>query len=295
MSPKSIAKLVLAALFAGAAGVVLWWALPRGGAVTEVEAPPPAPDRWAPLLREETPFQDRLALARSLEASFDLNRLTPWLSRWDDHLASHPVAERDFVVFNEVLEQARLRDYPREDLRAYLLAAGLDADLPPVARDYALQHLALLLEDSRDDSGLILETLCTALEDSSLYGTSIPGTTLNILRDLSQRRPALFEPHRERVARAVAPLLSAPGLSRSLRVTAIQFAGQTGASAHLPALRQLVASPDTEDALAIAAAASLGRLGSREDISALRSLAARGTFASPAARAALSKLQALQE
>lgn len=257
-----------------------------------------APLRWASLFDPFVKIEERIALAHTVDSTLSLNAVNQWaLTLAKDN--SSKENEDHFVVWNEIVEQARQRNLHPSALTPFLTGSLSNKDLHPALRDYAAQHLALWVATSmagqaceqdpvRRASGIA--SLCAAAGDDSVRFQTIPGTALLALADMEAHKSAELSPHWADLDSALARLIAAEDTPATLRLSAIQAVGTAKRKFHLPAIRRLVVDTKTSDFLLIASVAALGDLGTAEDRPLLESLKSSGSLAAQAAAAALKRL-----
>lgn len=287
----------LAVLLLSAAGL-RWIVSRRPDTAAVEEARPVADSPWAPLFDSPLPSAQRVALARKLDSSFDLSSLPPWIQglQLRGGGAGSAVPADDQLVYNEILDQARQRGLFPASLSTFLSGQIADSTLDPVLRDYAVQQLSLWL--SAGGSGQPAETdpahrqsgvaaLLSVVRDGTLSQTTMPGTALLALAELSVKSPGPPEPSGTELDAVISGILADWNQSPGLRISTIQAAASLNRLDHLPALRELLngLTPDQPEYLAVISA--LGRMGDDSDRALLQSLPASSPMTVRAVTAAL--------
>jgi hypothetical protein len=254
--------------------------------------------QWTPLFDPTEETDARLDLARQVDGTFNLAALLPWL-RTAAPLEGRADQESEtlFFVFNEIIETHR-----RKEIDPPALAAGLTfilktADLHPVIRDYAAQHLGLLAHRHADLQPAAVETFCEILESPADRNQPMAGTIIHVLGDLRSSPQAEADglPHQARVDLAMASLASIPDLSPRVRISLLQNAapapGTAAAETFLNTIRDLSQDPAQPGEVRLAAIGTLGRLGNAQDLPLLHVLNADTPFLATAATAAADRLR----
>ena len=166
-----------------------WWATRH----KELPAPTPAGigvtadnSRWEVLFDGKRPLAERLSRARRIDGSFPLPLLEAKTREFGPESAGQ-FAEHHFAIWNEIIGQCRRRNLQPGSLSVFLIGEIQNPALPPVIRDYAVQHLAHWIcpgspehpgerENEKRRQGV--ELLCAIAGDGSVRGLSIPGTAL---------------------------------------------------------------------------------------------------------------------
>jgi hypothetical protein len=201
--------------------------------------------------------------------------------------------ESGWVMMNGIMSSLRTTD--PEDGRFVRAMIGMIADPeePEVPRDYAVQHLSVLLGTAEVElSGSLrsdaLAALAGTLDDPGLARSSVPGTAISTLTSIAGK---LNEEERSRLWARMDPFLEniIRGESESVlatRTSAIQSVATRKHPGSLPLIRELAASPDTEPSVRLSSVAALGLYGRQEDrelIERIRAGVPRLHFAATAA------------
>lgn len=299
MFRKSLPYLFLAVL--GGAGVLAWRNL-------NSTAPPAA--------TEEASSRTQLATRRALPQPTRLDFLTdtglPYqirITRFRNALAtgcSEPelrflyqllekappkgeLPEHWFVIANDMM--SRILTHERDPRRFATNFIGLlnAPHQPEVIRDYAVQHLATWLNPrssqaaapslpaaSPEIAAEVLQALTAATTDPALGQSTIPGTTLMMLVDLTRSGSGVD------CTQAIATLKPWLGhalqdgstLGNPIRVSAVAAAGILAPEEFRPLIRMIAYRENGGSSLRLPAIAALGQAGEEEDLAKLRVIAA---------------------
>jgi len=260
--------------------------------------------RWSGLTKDGLPAHQRLEIARQISESLSKED-TAALFAAMDHTPRSGGEQDWYLILNEIMEQMRRHGLGSDQYATRLGNMITDSSRPEVVRDYAIQHLALWIAPGNSEQvvpheknpGLIqssLNSIVKAIEDPTIALTSIPGTALLALANISPNLP-------EENAAATWESLEAylqgiisgdDSLHLSTRVSAIQAVSITGQQEFLPAIRLLAASEGTEPSIRLSSIASLGFYADSGDQTFLETLAAQNTQYKYAAQSALKRLAA---
>lgn len=261
----------------------------------------PADSPWSRLTADTLPTHQRLEIARQIPESLGQED-TAALFAAMDHTPRSGGEEDWYVILNEIMEQMRRKGVGSDQYAAKLGSIITDSSRTEVVRDYAIQHLALWIapgnpeqvphEQNPASVAQSLSHIASAIQDPTASHTSIPGTALLALANISPSLPA------ETVAATWASLqpylqsVISGGASPKLstRVSAIQAVSLTGQQPYLPAIRSFAASETADPSVRLSSIASLGHYASPEDQALLETLATGGTRYKYAARSALQSL-----
>ena len=299
MSPILRKSLPFVALvLAGGVGVYVW----KGRGLSSLPPAPTPPERThSESVKTELPIR--------LAAVNDPGK--PWQKRIEDlrhHLASScneadlrylyqllaqgpskgESTEGWYVIANDLMEQLCLHDPDTQRLSSTLLGILHDTKQTEVLRDYAVQHLATWLNPRAHQgntatpapgpevTGKVLDALVTAATDPTLEKSTIPGTTLMMLVDLSRSGSGGVDCSAA-VDKLKPWLTTALGdgskLSTPVRVSAIQAAGTLAPEEFRPVLRRIAYQENGQSSLQLPAIAALGQSGDAEDIEKLQNIA----------------------
>lgn len=209
--------------------------------------------------------------------------------------------ERWWVVFNEIIEQIRKKNIAPDRLRNELEGIIRDEKNHEVVRDYAVQHLALmLLPDAQNKDhafgqstvknsiSLIMETA----KDGSISHTSVPGTSIaSLTHILPFVGKAISEPAREELDAIMDSFLQESSNATVLtKLTAINCSALLRNDTVLPEIRRIARDETADASMRLSSIAALGTYRSMEDHQYILSLANGESGYRYAAREALRKL-----
>lgn len=258
-------------------------------------------DRWQALVDDFVPREERLELAREIHAGLppqDVDFLFASLR----HKPLSGDEEKWWVVMNEIMENMRKFGVGTDRYSEVLGGLVADPSQPPVVRDYAIQHLAQWLSPAAQDLSpgegdeakrrQAISRIVLAIRDPSSLRTTIPGTGLMALVDISRRLDAAES---GKIWNDLQPFLASVigGSSEAdtaTRITAIQAVGIRRETAHLPEIRRLAENEAGDPSVRLSSIASLGFYGNAADREFLTSLSRSGTKYQYAAGAALKKM-----
>lgn len=296
MLRKSIPLLLLALL--GGAGVFTWRSMdtPPAPAASPALHPPhpspraaPRPTRLDFLTDTAQPYQVRIALLRNTLASEcgepEIRFLYQLLEKAPPQ---GEIPEHWFVIANDIMTGLLAHETDPQRFSSSFAALLNDPRQPEVIRDYAVQFLAAWLNPrsaqataaslatpSPEITAQVLQSLAAAATDPALAQSSIPGTTLMMLVDLTRsgsgvdctEAVATLKPW---LARA---LQDGSTLANPVRVSAVTAAGILAPAEFRPALRQIAYQENGGSSLRLPAIAALGQAGEAEDLAKLREIA----------------------
>jgi hypothetical protein len=203
--------------------------------------------------------------------------------------ATAEIPEHGYVIANDIMTQLLRHETDPQRFATNFTALLKDSHQPEVIRDYAVQSLASWLTPRAAEAGAlvlaapspeitsqVLKSLVMAATDPALGQTSIPGTTLMMLVDLTRSDSGVD--CRASIA-TLKPWLGkalseGSTLSLAIRVSAVVAAGILAPEDFRPALRNIAYQPDGGGALQLPALASLGQSGEAADVSKLQHVAA---------------------
>ena len=253
--------------------------------------PPPPVTRLAFLTDLGQPYQVRINLLRStLATECSEPEIRALYQLLQQGAAKAEIPEHGYVIANDIMTQILSHETDPVRFAGNFTALLNDAHQPEVIRDYAVQYLAVWLNPrsaqatanrlatpSPAIAAEVLQSLAAAATDPALGQTSIPGTTLMMLVDLT--RSASGVDCRQAIATLkpwlVHALEDGSSLSQSIRVSAVTAAGILAADDFRPTLRKIAYQPNGSAALQLPALASLGQSGEAADLPKLQQLAAR--------------------
>ena len=204
------------------------------------------------------------SLGRDL-ARDETDALLDYLLSPDDSMRPERVA----ALKNDVWNLLRNQTVVPPGLIPVTAAVFRDPAQPPAVRDYALQHLGVMLEQPlrRAEREDILECLREAAGQDSAPWSGTALIALSRMPDSGAEDRAFL---RSRALAVAASSRSHP----AARVTAVQIAAEQGCRDILPTVRVLAYDRDAAVPLRLASLAALRRLGASSDHAALRALAA---------------------
>ncbi len=195
--------------------------------------------------------------------------------------------EHWYVIANDLMTQLCMHDPNSQRLSTTLLGLLHDTKQPEVLRDYSVQHLATWINPRSEQANAavpapapevtskVLDALVTAVTDPTLEKSTIPGTTLMMLINMSHTTSGVD------CAAAVdklKPWLSAAledgsKLSNPVRVSAVGAAGVLDPEQFRPAIRRIAYQEKGQSSLQLPAIAALGQSGEEEDLEKLQQIA----------------------
>lgn len=299
---------ILLALVVGA-GVFAWRHryIPAHPAAMEAPRTLPQPTRLDFLTDINHPYQLRITQLRDTLAT---ECGEPELRVLYHLLESPPpkgeVHEHWYVIANDIM--TRILNYETDPRRFSSGFIGLlnASHQPEVIRDYAVQYLAAWLDPrsaqatpttlptaSPEIAAQVLQALAAATIDPSLDQSTIPGTTLMMLVDLTRSGSGVD------CTQAIATLKPWLGhalqdgstLSNPIRVSAVTAAGILAPEEFRSLIRRIAYQENGSPSLRLPAIAALGQAGDADDLAKLREIAANSPELSYAARDAGKSLQ----
>lgn len=315
MSRKAIPYLLLAVL--GGAGFFTW-------KILNSEAPSPTTE--APLLRTLRPAPRALPQPTRLEFLTDIGQ--PYQARiiqFRNTLAtgcSEPelrflyqlleksppkgeLPEHWFVIANDIMTRILANETDPGRFSSNLIGLLTSPQQPDVIRDYAVQHLATWLNPrsaqatathlptaSPEIAAQVLESLAAATIDPALEQSTIPGTTLMMLVELTRSNSGV---DCSQAITTLTPWLAlalqdGSTLSNPIRVSAVSAAGILAPAEFRPLIRRIAYQENAGSSLRLPAIAALGQAGDAEDLPKLQEIAANSPELSYAARDAVTAL-----
>lgn len=316
MLSKSLPYLILA--FLGGAGVFTWKIQNRPTPHTGTAAPLrpsrpaprplPQPTRLDFLTDISLPYQVRITqLRNTLAAECSEPELRFLYLLLETAPPKGELPEHWFVIANDIM--TRILNYETDPQRFSTRFTGLldDPRQPEVIRDYAVQYLAAwinprsarataasLATPPPEIAAEILHSLAAASTDPDLAQSSIPGTTLMMLIDLTRSSSGV---DCSQAIATLSPWLAhalAEGstLSNSTRVSAVSAAGILAPAEFRPVIRRIAYQENGTSSLRLPAIAVLGQAGEAEDLAKLREIAATAPELTYAAQDAVVILEA---
>jgi hypothetical protein len=203
--------------------------------------------------------------------------------------AAAEIPEHGYVIANDIMNQLLSHETNPQRFASNFTALLNDSHQPEVIRDYAVQYLVswlnprsaqvsttALAAPSSEITAQVMKSLVTATIDPALGQTSIPGTTLMMLVDLTRSDSGVD--CRSSIATLKPWLSRALGegstLTLAIRVSAVVAAGILAPEDFRPTLRKIAYQPDSSGALQLPALASLGQAGDATDLTKLQKVAA---------------------
>jgi hypothetical protein len=311
---KSLPYLVLALL--GAAGVFAW--RNRSASPAEAAAPPALrvphqspravsqPSQLEFLTDIGQPYQARVIQFRNALAA---GCSEPELRFLYQLLKKSPpkgeLPEHWFVIANDIMIQILANETDPGRFSNNLIGLLNSPHQPDVIRDYAVQHLATWLNPrsaqatatrlptaSPEIAAQVLQSLAAAAIDPALEQSTIPGTTLMILVDLTRSGSGV---DCSQAITTLTPWLThalqdGSTLSNPIRVSAVSAAGILAPDEFRPLIRRIAYQENGGSSLRLPAIAALGQAGDAEDLPRLREIAAGSHELTYAAQDAVSAL-----
>lgn len=315
MIRKPLPYLILAAL--GVAGLLAWKNLDdRTSEQAEAQSTPripssprritSAPSRLDFLADTGQPYQLRISQLRSALAD---GCSEPELRYLYQLLEKAPPAselpEHWYVLANDIMALIHSHETDPQRFSRQFIQLLQAAHQPDVIRDYAVQHLATWLNPTAIQNGAtrlpaaspemtseVLAALAAATIDPSLAHSTVPGTTLMMLVDLTRCQSGVD------CTQAIAtlkPWLSealrdGSTLSNPIRVSAVAAAGILAPTQFRPLIRNIAFQENGGSSLRLPAIAALGQIGEEQDLIPLRTIASSSPELNHAAQDAATKL-----
>jgi hypothetical protein len=212
--------------------------------------------------------------------------------------------EHWYVLANDIMAIIHTHETDPQRLSSQFIGLLNASHQPEVIRDYAVQHLATWLNPQSSQAGAtrlpaaspelaaeVLASLAAATTDPALAQSTIPGTTLMMLVNLTRSNSGVD------CTQAIATLKPWLGealregstLSNPIRVSALSAAGILAPSEFRPLIRN-IAYQENGGSLRLPAIAALGLAGEEQDLSKLRAIASSSPELSYAAQDAITAL-----
>ncbi len=175
--------------------------------------------------------------------------------------------ERVDALKNDIMNLLRSQEPLPAPLISGLIAIYNDRAQRMVIKDYCVQHLGLLQQQTEDEAAL------TAIDECLRDAARTPGVPYagTALIALMQRAPLPGET-RDYVRQRALRTATSPDSHEAARITAIQIASEMGVGELKPLLRREIPSPRASTSLRTAALGALGLIGDTDDAAWLRSL-----------------------
>ncbi len=189
-----------------------------------------------------------------------------------------------FVVANEIMEVMRERGIGADHYTTELSAIINDRAQHYVMRDYAVQHLSMWIypttERAPGETDLALRAvglkyLVDLPGDTTLSHTSIPGTALMVIADLTERAPQeVTDPLWDQLTPVIQSYFE-DGSAASLpnQVSALQAASRSRVIELHPMIRRLANDSKSNPSVRLSAVAALGNYGDTGDKNILYQIA----------------------
>lgn len=309
MHRKALPYLLLAVL--GGAGFFTWKNLnsPAPHDATEASLPratrpapraPLQPTRLEFLTDIGQPYQARIIQFRNALAT---GCSEPELRFLYQLLEKSPpkgeLPEHWFVIANDIMTRILANETDPERFSSKLIGLLHSPQQPDVIRDYAVQHLANWLNPrsaqatatrlptaSPEIAAQVLQSLAAATTDPALEQSTIPGTTLMMLVELTRSNSGV---DCSQAITTLTPWLNhalqdGSTLSNPIRVSAVSAAGILAPTQFRPLIRRIAYQENAGSSLRLPAIAALGQAGDADDLPKLQDIAASSPELSYAAQ-----------
>lgn len=315
MFRKSAPYLIAAVLVA--AGVFAWRnfhsapPLPTAEEITSLrpDRPSRTPSSHLDFLADTSiPYQLRISRLRD---HFATGCSEPDLRSLYQLLKTPPPAgelpEHGYVIANDIMQLILTHETDPQRYAARFSALLNSPGQPEVIRDYAVQFLAAWLNPlatqststrlpaaSPELASAITQSLAAAATDPALAHTTIPGTTLMMLADLTRSGSEVdYAPAVEILKPWLALALQEnSSLPNPTRVSAVSAAALLAPADFRPVLRHIAYAENDGFSLRLPALAALGQAGEKEDLPKLQAIAASSPALAYAATDAAAALAA---
>jgi hypothetical protein len=261
-----------------------------------------------PITDTSRPWQVRIEYLRNaLESECGERDLAYLYTLLSDAPPKGELPEHWYVIANDLMGQLAIRDSNEQRFATQMLDILHSTRQPLVMRDYAVQHLATWLNPEQQNAGIVnparpakdtgvpdiaaspvpagafrapaisaqvLTALVQSATDPTLEQSSIPGTTLMMLIELS-RIPSGVDC--SEAITTLKPWLAqalqdGSTLSTPVRVSAVQAAGALAPQALRPAIRQIAYQENGQSSLRLPAIAALAHCGDADDLEKLQQI-----------------------
>jgi hypothetical protein len=307
----------LVLLLIGGGGVFAWrnMHMPLTAPASAAAAPsvsthpvPATPNRLDFLSDIGQPYQARIIQLRNTFAS---ECSEPEIRNLYQLLEKSPpkgeLAEHWYVIANDIMGTLLTHETDAQRFATNFTRLLNDAQQPDVMRDYAVQYLVAWLNPragqttaaasaaampTPEIAAQVLQSLAAATTDPALEQSTVPGTTLMMLVDLTRSGSAVdcraaISTLTPWLARA---LQDGSPLSNPIRVSAVSAAGILDPDKFRPSIRKIAYQDNGTPALRLPAIAAMGQAGDATDLPKLQEIAANSPDLSYAARDAASAL-----
>ena len=247
-------------------------------------------------LAKDVPYPRRTEILRATGGDLDPNEIDLLVAAL---LATSPTSDAGGLRstwFSEIANLLHRQPAARERLARALATVALDPSRDATLRDYALQHLRVVWNDSGGDTGL-RDSITASLRKLIRADKTVTTAALLSLHLLGDDATAPDNPVTRalpdaEVGSLAAHLLEGPAGScqPAERMTAARIAGERRITSLIPQLRRIASSPSEHILSRMAAVAALGHMADASNRAFLESLAKDQIDLAPAARHALSML-----
>lgn len=266
------------------------------------------PARLKFLSNTDEPWQVRIDLLRNTMAEgCSENELRHLYDLLKTGYPAGEVREHWHMIANDIMIHLAAKENNPERFSANLLGLLHDPQQSEVLRDYAVQYLSNWINPRFAQNGVgglaapqaemaadVLRSLVMATMDPHLEQTTIPGTTLMMLVELSRSASEVdctesIETLKPWLTRA---LQTGSEIANPVRVSAVQAAGVLAPEEFRPLLRQIAFQENGTGSLRLPSIAALGQCGEAVDLDQLRRISETSPELSYAAQTASVKLAA---
>jgi hypothetical protein len=213
--------------------------------------------------------------------------------------------EHWYVLANDIMVMIHTHETDPQRFSSQLIGLLNAPHQPEVIRDYAVQHLATWLNPVSSQAGAtrlpaaspeiaaeVLASLAAAVTDPALAQSTVPGTTLMMLVNLTRSNSGVD------CTQAIATLKPWLGealqdgstLANPIRVAAVSAAGILAPGEFRPLIRSIAYQENGGSSLRLPAIAALGLAGEEQDLAKLRAIAASSPELTYAAQDAVTAL-----
>jgi hypothetical protein len=204
---------------------------------------------------EPLPFEERMEILHSQKGELTAIQLARLAAFVRDNRRPEDLSPEELrALKNDILNLLARQDGYRDQLAALLRTVHEDAAQDAVMRDYALQFLAMLMQDSRLPSDYALHWRAVEGNDPSLAATAL----VHLLLASEEKNFPTTE--RRKLADAAFQMAADSKMPAPSRATALRVCAQLGESRALPVAYGIARSEKETFPLRIAAIAALGDL-----------------------------------